>query len=255
MTGVEPVRLAIGDQVWFAGDAHVVRQLNGRTVSLADPTGLVIEVKAAALLASPGFHFLARSAAKAPLPARGILEGLSPEAVAKAEWWQRHVEEVLHGTAPDAAAGTDPRPDYDPQRVSLRQRELAKVSELVDAGTPIRLNSFQRMRQAYERQGLLGLVDGRSNPKRSSRIDPRVVEAVRRRSARRPTGPRAPWAGCGGGWSRSSPNATDRPGRGDAAAGDVLPAGRAGCSAGSTRSARRRPAGRWRSARTARSAP
>ncbi len=179
MTGVEPVRLAIGDQVWFAGDAHVVRQLNGRTVSLADPTGLVIEVKAAALLASPGFHFLARSAAKAPLPARGILEGLSPEAVAKAEWWQRHVEEVLHGTAPDAAAGTDPRPDYDPQRVSLRQRELAKVSELVDAGTPIRLNSFQRMRQAYERQGLLGLVDGRSNPKRSSRIDPRVVEAVR----------------------------------------------------------------------------
>jgi hypothetical protein len=179
MTGTEPVRLAIGDQVWFAGDVHVVRQLNGRTVTLADPTGLVIEVKAAALLDSPGFRLLARSATKAPLPARGLLEGLSPQAVAKAEWWQRHVEEVLHGTPRDAAAGTEPRPEYDPQQASLRQRELAKVSELAEAGTAIRLSSFQRMRQAYERQGLLALVDGRSQPKRSSRIDPRVVEAVR----------------------------------------------------------------------------
>ena len=36
----------------------------------------------------------------------------------------------MDGTGPDAPAGTPPRPAYDVQRTSLRQRELAKAAEL-----------------------------------------------------------------------------------------------------------------------------
>ena len=38
--------------------------------------------------------------------------------------------EVLTGLPPDALPGTAPRPEYDPRRCSLRQRELAKHAAL-----------------------------------------------------------------------------------------------------------------------------
>lgn len=169
------VRLAIGDRVLFNGEGLVVAQLSGHMVVLADAGGELTEVRAAALAASDGFRLLARSASKAPLPARGVLEGLPAAVLARAELWQQHVEEVLYGRAP---AGVAARPEYDPGRFSLRQRELAKVAEMAEAGTEIRLSSLQRMRRAYERKGLLGLVDGRSQAVHSTRVDPRVVAAA-----------------------------------------------------------------------------
>jgi hypothetical protein len=46
--------------------------------------------------------------------------GLPPEAVEKARWWEAHIIEVVDGTPPDAAAGTPPRPAYDPECVRGR---------------------------------------------------------------------------------------------------------------------------------------
>jgi hypothetical protein len=54
MTPAPPVRLPVGDEVMFAGDAHVVRQLSGRTVELADATGAITEVSLSALAGQPG---------------------------------------------------------------------------------------------------------------------------------------------------------------------------------------------------------
>ena len=99
-------------------------------------------------------------AGRAPLPDRGLLDGLPPDVVARAEWWERHVIEVLTGTPP-AQAGTGRRPEYDPLRRSLRQRELDKVAELNAGSQTVSLTTLGRMRRRYQREGLLGLVDGR----------------------------------------------------------------------------------------------
>src|SRR5580692_8749189 len=58
------------------------------------------------------------------------LAGLPPEAAERARWWEAHIIEVVDGIRPDAPAGTSPRPAYDVERTSLRQRELAKAAEL-----------------------------------------------------------------------------------------------------------------------------
>src|SRR5258706_309270 len=63
-----------------------------------------------------------------PVPLRGPrpdtgLEGLPAAAVEEASWWEAHIAEVVYGLRPDAPAGTRPRPQYDPERTSLTERE------------------------------------------------------------------------------------------------------------------------------------
>ena len=90
--------------------------------------------------------------------------------------------EVIDGvpcTSPDDAL---PRPAFDVTVTSLRQREQAKVDELVAMGEEVTLRALQKRRTAYETDGLLGLVDRRSVRATSvaGRTDPRVVEALQR---------------------------------------------------------------------------
>ena len=170
-------RLGVGDEVVLDGALHVVGQVNGASVVLADVTQTYREVTVGSLLASPGFRLVGRGrgASPVPVPARGMLEGLPPDVAERARGWERHMVEVLHGSPPDAPPGTQPRPEYDPATTSLRQRETAKVAELTEAGITIALSSLQRMRRHYERDGLLGLVDGRTQRPPSSRIDGLVL--------------------------------------------------------------------------------
>jgi putative transposase len=177
MTPQSPPRLAIGDHVRFADGIHSVMGLSGRTVLLQDETGAESEVALSALVNSLGFTMLARSPLRVPLPERGVLEGLPVDVVEEARWWEAHVLDVLSETPPvDPVTGTRPQ---DGPVSSLRQREVAKITELAAAGKPIPLSSFQRMRQRYERKGLLGLIDGRTQRTVQRQVDQRVVDAVR----------------------------------------------------------------------------
>lgn len=99
----------------------------------------------------------------------------------QARWWERHILEILTGRQPDVPVGTRPRPEFDPAKQSLRQRELAKLAELQAAGHEVSRNALQRRRFAYERDGLLGVVDGRHTRRQPvfGRVDERVVAAVR----------------------------------------------------------------------------
>lgn len=102
-------------------------------------------------------------------------------AVERARWWERHILEVLNGLPPDAPRGAAPRSEFDPRRHSLTQREATKAAQLSADGHPVAASTVKHLRQRYQRDGLVGLVDGRSAKQMSQfgRAEPAVVDAMR----------------------------------------------------------------------------
>ena len=176
MTVSRPPALRVGDAVEVGGAVHTVTGLSGSSARLADVTGAETSLTLAELLSAPGFRMVTRP--PAALPPQGLLDALPAEAADQARWWERHIIEVITGVPPVAAAGTRPRPEYDPETRSLRQRELAKAGELAGLGRPVPLSTLQRLRLSYEKRGSWGLVDHRSAPRPGARTDKRVLEAI-----------------------------------------------------------------------------
>lgn len=176
---MRPRLLSVGDRVRFTGREHTVVALSGPRVRLVDDGQEAAVVLLPHLLGSEGFEVLSAGPARPLVPASGVLEGLAQEAVERAEWWQRHLVEVLTGRSLDDPNGPV-RQEYDPATRTLRQRELAKVAELRKCGTPVSLSRLQRFRARFEAEGVTGLVDRRSQaPSRATgRADPRVVAAL-----------------------------------------------------------------------------
>ena len=168
-----------GDMLRLGGATHTVAGLGSATVRLADVTGAVIEVPTAGLLADPSLELV--TASWVPMAPQPALERLPAEAVETARWWERHLIEVITGVPPGSPPGTGPRPEYDPARRSLRQRELAKHGELTRAGHRVGLSTLKRLRARYERDGLWGVIDHRAARRTAPAgyVDPRVVEATR----------------------------------------------------------------------------
>lgn len=179
MTVSRPGRLSVGDELLFRGSAYTVTMLTGCTALLTGVTGGTLTVPLTELFteAGPGREAIGKQQ-RAPLPPRGVLEGLPAEVLDKAEWWERHLVEVLTGLVPDAATGASTRPEYDPLRATLRQREISKIDELAAGGHPVALSTLQRMRRRYQAEGLLGLVDGRIVRAGASGVDERVSAAI-----------------------------------------------------------------------------
>ena len=149
-----------GDLLRLGGETRTVAGLDGVTVRLADVTGAVTEVPTAGLLADPSLELV--TASRVPLAPQPALDRLPAGTVEAARWWERHLIEVITGVPPDSPPGTRPRPDYDPARRSLRQRELAKHAELTRAGHRVGLSTLKRLRVRYEREGLWGVIDHRA---------------------------------------------------------------------------------------------
>jgi transposase InsO family protein len=171
--------LRAGDEIRVGGQLYGVAAVSGTQVQLIDVTGNSSARSLSGLLNDPSFALV--STPPAPLSPEGLLDTLAPEVVEQARCWERHLLEVLTGRSPDAEPGAEGNPEYDPQRNSLRQRELAKVAELSAAGREVSLATMQRLRLTYERAGIAGLVDRRAARPVSptGRADPRLVEAVR----------------------------------------------------------------------------
>ncbi|MDX5575792.1 Mu transposase C-terminal domain-containing protein [Streptomyces sp. ID01-9D] len=176
-----PKLLSLGDRVRYDGREHAVAALHGTSVRLVDDAQAASVVLLGHLLASEGFAVLGIALSRPPLPEAGVLEGLPEEAVERAEWWRRHLTELLTGH-PDGDAAATRRAEYDPMVHSLRQRELTKVAELRAAGEEVGLSTLRRMRSRFEREGVTGLVDGRMRRPATGtgRADPRVVDAIAR---------------------------------------------------------------------------
>jgi hypothetical protein len=157
----------------------VVLGASGSVIRFADDDGVVEEAMVAEL-AGGGRLLLPPRGTDGCLGARTGLAGLPPEAVERARWWEAHIIEVVDGTRPDAPAGTAPRPAYDVQRTSLRERERAKAAELSAPGRPVAASTVKHRRQRWQAEGLPGLVDRRVTRRRSpaGRADPVVAEAM-----------------------------------------------------------------------------
>jgi hypothetical protein len=189
VTVSRPPSLRAGDEILLGGAAQTVTRLSGSRAWLADVTGAESSIALAELLSTPGFGMVSR--APAALPPQGLLDALPPEALEQARWWERHIVEVITGVPPEAGREARPRPEYDPAARTLRQRELAKVGELAGDGQQVPLSTFQRLRLAYEKHGVWGLVDHRAARRPGARTDERVLQAIAQavtEETSRPTG-------------------------------------------------------------------
>ncbi|KPI22260.1 hypothetical protein OV320_1671 [Actinobacteria bacterium OV320] len=182
----------VGAQVTFEGRAWQVTGLVDGRAHLAAEDGATGCVLASHLVSAPGFSVTGAAAAEPPAPA--LWETVPLAAQERALAWLRHIREVETGLPGSPASGGAPRPEYDPQRFTLAEREEAKARELAALGwTRASRTTVQRMRLVYQRQGLWGLVDKRHlrtfSP--TGRTDERVVaavlEALRRRRGRSKT--------------------------------------------------------------------
>lgn len=112
----------------------------------------------------------------------GLFETAPEDARRRALAWQRHIHEVESGLPEGPGTGQEPRAAYDPNRFTLAQREQAKAAELTASGFgTISRTTVQRMRLAYRKQGLWGLVDHRTTrrPSPAGRADARVIAAIK----------------------------------------------------------------------------
>jgi transposase InsO family protein len=173
-------RVGIGDRILVGGRPNVVIGIAGTRVRMADEDGTVSTATVAELVTDPQFEFPAAAPPRETRPGIG-LEGLPAAAAKEASWWEAHIAEVVYGLRPDAPGGTRPRPEYDPERTSLTERERAKAAELSASGRPVPASTVKHRRQRWEAHGLAGLVDRRSarRTRPAGRADDRVVDALR----------------------------------------------------------------------------
>lgn len=179
MTGMRSGVIREGDEIRLSDGVFTVVTLSGSSARLTDAVGGQSVVPLSRLLGDPALELV--SGSRPALCSEEALAGVPEAAAERARWWERHLIEVLTGRRVDSEAGSRPRPEFDPASRSLRQRELAKLAELRSAGHEISLYTLQRQRYAYERDGLLGVVDRRHIPRRAmfGRVDERLVAAVR----------------------------------------------------------------------------
>jgi transposase InsO family protein len=180
VSGARRRRVGVGDRILVGGTPNVVVSVSGTRVRLADEEGGVLTVTAAELADGTRFEIPAPLSPRGPRPEIGM-EGLPAAAVEEASWWEAHIAEVVYGLRPGAPAGTRPRPQYDPERTSLTERERAKAAELSAAGRPVPVSTVKHRRQRWEAHGLPGLVDRRlaRRMRPAGRADDQVVAAMR----------------------------------------------------------------------------
>jgi putative transposase len=181
MTGGKAAVLRVGDRLRFDGAVQTVVGLSGTLVRLADEHGNTSVIRLPHLLTDSSFERIGQRDPGPLLPA-GLLSGLPKRTVEAAQWWERHIVEVLTGRPPDALSDARPRPQFDPETRSLPQREQAKADELASLGHHQGgARTIKRKRLRYQAQGLAGLVDWRADRQRPihGRTDPRVLDALR----------------------------------------------------------------------------
>lgn len=177
VAGARHRQVKLGAYVTFEGRAWQVAAVAGASVRLVDEHGQTASVLASFLFADPAFAVVDSPAAA--VPPWGLLDSVPERERERAVAWQRHIREVETGLPCGPASGGTPRPEYDPARRSMAEREQAKADELARLGWPqVSRATVRRMRARYHASGLLGLIPRRKPSRATGRADERVVTAV-----------------------------------------------------------------------------
>ncbi|MDQ1013424.1 transposase InsO family protein [Streptomyces sp. V4I23] len=186
--------MEVGAHVAYRGQTWQVAALQGQQVYLLQENGAETSLLLGRLFADPGFDVVGARTPDA-VPQWGLFETVPLAAQQRALAWLPHIREVETGwPRPEGGReGQTMRPEYDPERWTLAQRDAAKAQELAALGfARVTRTTVERMRLAYRKQGLWGLVDKRAVPARGrhstgyadERVVAAVLEALRRQRGR-----------------------------------------------------------------------
>lgn len=170
---------------WEAG-RYLIVAVQGSTVHLAalDEHGQDARVLVSVLVATVDFAVLDEAGMPQEpetLPDLSVLDRLDEHQRKEVQRWKEHVQEVLTGRPLHARDGRfTPRPGYDPATTTRSARYALKATELAAAGLTGSVTTVQRKCLAYEKEGILGLIDQRwlRTSSRYGRCDERLVKLV-----------------------------------------------------------------------------
>lgn len=176
--------LRLGDDVEFHGLTYRLTGLDGDVAMLTVGGESPVAIKLSSLFADASFKIVDPSPLRRRITGPSMLfESLPQDVQNRARWLEGHITEVLDGVPCNAEPDHAAKRIYNPRLTSARQRDLAKLAELDELdelGEHFSLSKLQRLRRAYEQQGLLGLVDQRliRRDPVAGQTDQRVVDAV-----------------------------------------------------------------------------
>ncbi|MFF3336931.1 Mu transposase C-terminal domain-containing protein [Streptomyces sp. NPDC002888] len=170
-------QVKLGAYVTFQGGTWQVAAVAGASVTLVDEDGQTASVLASFLFADPEFTVMGSPATG--VQPWGLMESVPARERERALAWQRHIREIETGLPDGPGSVGMPRPEYDPQRTSMAEREQAKADELTRLGWPrVSRATVRRMRSRYHDQGLWGLIPRRKPSSATGQADERVVAAI-----------------------------------------------------------------------------
>jgi putative transposase len=173
--------LRIGDDIEFHGVNYQLSALEGDVAMLSAAGTAPVAIKIGALYSDKSFKIIdARPLHRRITGPSQLFDSLPAEVQQRARWLEGHITEALDGTPLTDESGHPPRAEYNVAHRSLRQRELAKHAELLSLGEPMGFSTFQRLRNAYELEGIIALADQRLVRRTpiTGHTDQRVVDAI-----------------------------------------------------------------------------
>lgn len=154
--------MRIGDRISVQGVRYDLSGLDGNVALLTAAGEATLTIMVVPLVADKSFELLDAPPLRRRINEPSIVfDSLPARVQSKACWWESHITEVLDGIPSHAGPEVTPRPGYDVRLRTVRQRELTKLAELHGLGENLSLSKLQRLRVAYVKQGIVGLVDQR----------------------------------------------------------------------------------------------
>ncbi len=171
-------RLEAGVKIWWDGQPWTVTGLFAGEIEVQDLRGKRARILMSVVTEAPDFKVLTGADPGEEGASPVYLDSVPPELLRAAEELERQLMEALTGYQHGSRALAlehEPRPQYDPEFTTVRQRTTAKAREL-----GIGFSTLWRYKQKYEERGLAGLVDERKlGPyKDFPRVDDRVKRAI-----------------------------------------------------------------------------
>ncbi|QIY59411.1 transposase family protein [Streptomyces sp. RPA4-5] len=180
----EQGQLQLGARVRWQGGTYRVLVLQGAEVQLGclDKEGLDARALASAVVGADDFALLDEDLQELEQEQVADTSGLallSENELKLVRDWERHLREIDDGVPPDAEEGAVPRPGYDPDRFTVRQRLAAKAAEMKALGFKhASAGTIERRRRAYRARGVFGLICESVPGSPWGRTDERVVRLL-----------------------------------------------------------------------------